>query len=64
MNILVTYACSLGECFPVTVAWLSWFCFVGCTHDTGCAFVTFATRQAAVDAQKGLHDVKTLPGVS
>lgn len=33
-------------------------------HCAGCAFVMFATREAAVDAQKNLHEKKTLPGVS
>jgi CUG-BP- and ETR3-like factor len=33
------------------------------THK-GCAFVTFNTRNAAVEAQKNLHEKKTLPGVS
>ena len=32
--------------------------------DSGCAFVTFNTRNAAVEAQKNLHEKKTLPGVS
>ena len=31
---------------------------------SGCAFVTFSTRQAAIEAQKALHEKKTLPGVS
>ena len=42
-----------------------------CTHThahththTGCAFVTYSTRKAAVDAQNVLHEKKTLPGVS
>ena len=30
----------------------------------GCAFVTYNTRNAAVEAQKNLHEKKTLPGVS
>ena len=30
----------------------------------GCAFVTYNTRTAAVEAQKNLHEKKTLPGVS
>ena len=30
----------------------------------GCAFVTFTTREAAIEAQKQLHEKKTLPGVS
>lgn len=30
----------------------------------GCAFLTFYTRQAAIDAQNALHGIKTLPGVS
>ena len=31
---------------------------------TGCCFVTFYTRKAALDAQNALHNIKTLPGVS
>ena len=31
---------------------------------TGCCFVTFYTRKAALDAQNALHNIKTLAGVS
>lgn len=31
---------------------------------TGCCFVTFYTRKAALEAQNALHNIKTLPGVS
>ena len=30
---------------------------------TGCCFVTFYTRKAALEAQNALHNIKTLPGV-
>ena len=30
----------------------------------GCAFVTYCSQQSAVEAQKGLHEKKTLAGVS
>jgi len=30
---------------------------------TGCCFVTFYTRRAAMEAQSSLHNIKTLPGV-
>lgn len=31
---------------------------------TGCCFVTFYTRKAALDAQNALHNIKTMSGVS
>ena len=31
---------------------------------SGCCFVTFYTRKAALDAQNALHNIKTMPGVS
>ena len=31
---------------------------------SGCCFVTFYTRKAALDAQNALHNIKTLPMVS
>lgn len=31
---------------------------------SGCCFVTYYTRRAALEAQNALHNVKTLPGVS
>ena len=30
----------------------------------GCAFVTFMSGQSAIEAQKALHEKRTLPGVS
>lgn len=30
---------------------------------SGCCFVTFYTRKAALDAQNALHNIKTMPGV-
>ena len=29
----------------------------------GCAFVTYINRHSAIEAQKALHEKKTLPGV-
>ena len=31
---------------------------------SGCCFVTFYTRKAALDAQNMMHNIKTMPGVS
>lgn len=30
----------------------------------GCAFLTYSTREAALNAQNALHEKRTLPGVS
>lgn len=35
----------------------------GTMENKGCAFLTFYTRQAAIDAQNALHGIKTLPGM-
>ena len=40
----------------------SWYMFILFTL-TGCCFVTFYTRKAALDAQNALHNIKTLPMV-
>lgn len=35
-----------------------------CFSFSGCCFVTFFTRKAALKAQDALHNIKTLAGVS
>lgn len=45
---------------------LTWhgFCLLFFCIITGCCFVTFYTRKAALKAQDALHNIKTLVGVS
>lgn len=42
---------------------MAFVCFSFCII-TGCCFVTFYTRKAALKAQDALHNIKTLNGVS
>ena len=66
-----TYCCDLSKCPKLSwfYLWLNIFIYVyrfwwSNIHFTGCCFVTFYTRKAALEAQNALHNIKTLPGVS
>lgn len=48
---------------PDKIAWSLYTSFCLYVFTTGCCFITYFTRKAALEAQNACHNLKTLPGV-